>query len=100
MSKNPGIPARNFLQSLSSETGKQLLESLTQLCEILENKVDPEPTEIRLVEGLYNIIESINTMEYNLRSYINEHDERIRHSQKLSDLLEADRKYGSSVMFD
>jgi len=100
MSNNPNVPARIFLTELSSDSGKGIMSSLIALCEILENKVDPDPVEIRLVEGLYNIIENLKVMEYNVRSYINEQDIGIKSSEKLASLIESSHGYGSSVLFN
>jgi len=100
MSNNPKVPARNFLESFSSDDGKQILESLTMLCEILENKVDPDPVEIRLVQSLYEVIEHLRLIEYNLRTYVNEGNPDLKASSKLSDLFESTRGYGTSVLFD
>jgi len=100
MSNNPRVPARNFLESLSSDEGKQLLESLSSLCEILENKIDPDPVEIRMVQCLYTVLEDIRLVEYNLRSYINEGNSDLKKSKKLSELFESRTGYGTSVLFD
>jgi len=99
-SKNPIPLARIFLESLSSDDGQCMIESLKTLCDILENKIDPDPIEIRLVEDLYNVLENLNIMEYNMRSYINNKNIDVASSNKLAKLLEKDRRYGTSLMFD
>jgi len=69
---NPSKTAQRFLESLNSSNSRDVFEILQTLAEELENKNDPEMTEVRLVENIYNFIEKLKIMEGNLKSYIKE----------------------------
>ena len=62
--------ARSFLDQLVSESGKMTYETLSILLDQLENKNDPEPEEMRLVEQIYNFMEQLKRIENNVRSYV------------------------------
>ena len=62
--------ARSFLDQLVSESGKMTYGTLSILLDQLENKNDPEPEEMRLVEQIYNFMEQLKRIENNVRSYV------------------------------
>lgn len=64
--------AKMFLEGMHSNSTRSTFEQLTGLINVLENKPDPDPIEIRLVENIYSFIEKLNILENNLRSYSNE----------------------------
>ena len=64
--------ARRFLNNLSSQQGKELMESLGQLLEVLEQKNDPEVSEIEMCHSICETIKHIKLMENDCRSYIHE----------------------------
>ena len=64
--------AKMFLEGLHNTSTHSTFAQLTGLIEILENKADPDPIEIRLVENMYAFIEKLNILESNLKSYSNE----------------------------
>ena len=61
-----------FLNELNSDEVKSLMEHLTSLLEDLENKNDPEPIEMTIVNEAYQTIEKIKVLESALRNYVRE----------------------------
>jgi hypothetical protein len=78
--------AKMFLEGLHRVETQSIFEQLTGLIEILENKTDPDPTEIRLVSNLYSFIEKLNILESNLTSYSKESGNNM--GNKLTSLYE------------
>lgn len=79
MAKNiPVRLAENFINELTSEETKHAFEQLDSLREELESKVDPEPTEIYLIENIYHFIEKFKILENNIRSYVRNNNENLR----------------------
>lgn len=73
---NPGKIAQRFLEGLRSKETSQTIEMLQRLVEILENKSDPEMTEIRLVDCMYTFLEKLHVLEGNLSTYVREANEK------------------------
>ena len=73
-----------FLNELNSEEVKSAMEHLTALLEILEEKVDPEPIEMTIVDEAFKTIEQIKVLENALRNY--QQVIRTLDGDKLSDL--------------
>lgn len=96
MSNLSGV-AKVFLQELHSSK-KTTFETLKQFAEALENKVDPEPTEVRLAEQIYNLFELLAVLEKNMRTYVVESD-GDSFSSKLENLYENSFPVGSSNLF-
>jgi len=65
-----GKIANNFLEQLRSKKSKSTFEILTFLVEQLENKQDPDPVEMHLVESIYSFLDQFKRLENNLSSYI------------------------------
>lgn len=92
----------------SSRTAQILLESfnnepdstkvINQLLESLENKIDPDPIEIRLVQNLYHFLEKLKILEHNLNSYIKDNQEGS-FGNKLNSLYENQESFGTSALF-
>ena len=78
--------AKMFLEGLHQNETKNTFEQLSDLIEVLENKNDPNPTEVRLVNHIYAFIEKLNILEHNLKSYA-EKSSNVAGS-KLSNLYE------------
>ncbi len=83
--------AQGFLDQLDNDPA---FERLGELVELLENKPDPEPTEVRLCENIYSVIEKIKILENNIRSYVIEARQSLP-GNKLSSLYE-DNSYDGS----
>jgi hypothetical protein len=79
--------AQSFLNQLVSESGKMTYETLSILLDQLENKNDPGPEEMRLVEQIYNFMEHLKRIENNIRSYVKNSSEEPLGS-KLSNLYD------------
>ena len=91
--------AQRFLEEISQGTTKITFETLNVLIEELENKSDPSPTEMKIVESLYHFMEKLKILEYNLRSYVNETNENLP-GNVLNKLYDKVGPYGTSAMFD
>jgi len=98
MSKESKI-AQRFLEGIDQEPTKITFETLKYLTEELENKPDPDPAEIRIVESLYHFMEKLKILEYNLRQYVKENNENLP-GNKLNSLYDNIDSYGSSILFD
>jgi len=72
MSTHSQNKAKIFLEGLHSEKIKSTFEHLHGLVESLEDKSDPDPIEIRLVNNIYSFIEQLNILENNINSYSKE----------------------------
>jgi len=91
------LAAQRFLDQLNNDPA---FERLVELVELLENKIDPEPTEVRLCENIYNVIEKIKILENNIKSYVNESRQSLP-GNKLSMLYEDSSFDGSgSILKD
>jgi hypothetical protein len=98
MSKESKI-AQRFLEGIGQKESKVTFETLTYLINELENKADPEPEEIKIVESLYNFVEKFKILEYNLRQYVKS-DIKDLPGNKLSSLYENGNSFGTSKLFD
>lgn len=77
--------AQKFLNELYAS--KESIETLMELVNILETKLDPEMTEVRLVDNIHNFIEKLKTMEGNIRSYVKDSKKTLP-GNKLTELYE------------
>ncbi len=74
-----------FLNELRSKEVKGAFEFLTTILEKLEEKIDPDPIEMEIVDSAYQAIEKLNLLENNLRKYVMGGNE-ILPGNKLEDL--------------
>lgn len=88
MSTNPGRTARLFLESLASAGSKSTFTYLLKLTDELENKPDPDPIELRLLESIYHFLEKLKMLEGNIRTYAKEFNKDLP-GKKLSDLYDS-----------
>ncbi len=91
MAKELEQMAQKFLDQINEDPA---FESLVQIVEMLENKVDPEPTEVRLCENIYAVIERMKVLESNIRTFVNE-SRQILPGNKLANLIEDTSHNGS-----
>jgi len=96
--KDPSKTAQMFLEGLTSDS-KDTLEILTRLVEELENKVDPDMTEVRLVNQIYKYIENRQLLESNLRSYVKDNRKNLP-GKKLSSLYDKLTYNGGGIYRD
>ena len=82
-----GKIARIFLEQIQSKPNKSAFETLTSLVNMLENKPDPEPVEMHLIESIYSFLEQLRRMESNLKSYVQ--DTKKLPGNKLASLYES-----------
>lgn len=61
--------ARIFLEGLHKNEIKSVFDHLQGLVESLENKSDPDPIEMKLVNNIYNFLERLAILESNITSY-------------------------------
>lgn len=89
------VLAKKLLNELSSDD-VEFFDSINSLLEILENKPEPNQSEIHLTTLLYQITEKIKLLEAHLREYSTDKDSL---SNKLSTLYENCSGYGTSKLF-
>jgi len=97
MITDPGKLAQRFLNELKNS--EDTVEALVQFMEVLENKPDPEMTEVRLVANITNLLELLRSTEQNIRSYVRESNEDLP-SSKLSSLYDDLTSDGGSIYRD
>lgn len=88
----------NFLNEINSKSTKSAFGSLLTLVEDLENKNDPEPVEIEIVDVAYQLIEKLNLLQAAMKKYAN--TEHVLTGNTLDNLYESNNKIGSSALFD
>ena len=94
---NLKILANNLLMELTSEKF-EAIDSLYNLCEQLENKSEPDTSELYLISVLNQTIEKIKLLESFLLEYTK--SQPTLSSNKLSELYEKSEGYGASSIFD
>jgi len=72
MSINSHAKAKIFLEGMHSKELRNTFEHLNGLIETLENKNDPDPIEIKLVDNIYSFLEKLSILENNIKSYSKE----------------------------
>ncbi len=87
MSRNPSKTAQIFLENLHSNSTQETISALARLLESLETKTDPDPTEIRLVQNIYEFLEKFHILEENIKSYSKENGKQML-GNKLASLYE------------
>lgn len=86
MSKRANIAAERVLELLNSKHGIQLIKAIEDLSEALENKTDPERTEMYLCENINHFQEKLGNVRFNLTSYVRESNPTL--GDKLSSLYD------------
>jgi hypothetical protein len=87
--------AQRFLQEMKNSESMDLLESLITE---LENKVDPDPNELYLLETLYQFRDKLKLTESKLSSYLIKTNPPP--GDKLNNLYDRLNGYGTSKLFD
>ncbi len=78
-----------FLNELNSKEVKSAFEFLSTILERLEEKNDPDPIEMEIVDASYQAIEKLNILENNLRKYVNDENKTLL-GNTLNDLYGSD----------
>ena len=87
-----------FLQELNSS--KEMIDTLNFLIKILENKTDPEPEEIQIVDSAYQFIEKLKSLESIIRIFQENNYESLP-GTKLSKLYKTQsRATGTQSLFE
>ena len=73
--------------------------AINQLIEFIENKADPEPAELYLLESLYQYHEKASMLQSHINKYIQKSNQNLK-GNKLNSLYEEDNTYGTSKLFD
>jgi len=76
-----------FLNELNSKEVKGTFEFLVNILKELEDKIDPDPIEMEIVDTAYQAIEKLNILENNLRKYVIDAN-RTLPGNRLNDLYE------------
>lgn len=87
MAANTAKTAKLFLESLQVEQVKDSFEYLSKLVDQLENKKDPDPIELRLLESIYHFLEKFQILQGNLKNYSKDFTRSLT-KNKLSDLYD------------
>lgn len=85
----------NFLKEIHAED-KESLEPFRVFLENMENKEDPDPIELQIVDTSYQLLEKLDTLENLLKNY----NKQNLIGNKLNDLLDNSSPKGTSVLFD
>ena len=89
----------NFLLELHSKEVQGLFEQLGVLLDHLEEKGDPEPDELLMVNSIYQTLEHLKTLEGFLKKRASESPELT--GNKLQGLYEKTPTFvGSQILFD
>lgn len=88
----------NFLNTLNSKEVREAFDSLNVVLEELENKNDPDPIEMEIVDAAYQVIEKLNLLQSAMRQYKN--SEHPLTGRTLSDLYKKSKGGGTSALFD
>lgn len=75
------------------------IEVLDTIIEALEITIDPDPSELYLLESLYHLKENLKLVECKLNSYIIKSRKDLD-GNKLNDLYEQTESKGSSKFFN
>ncbi len=88
-----------ILNELTSEDVKLLFEHLKMLSEHLEEKNDPDPIEVQVVDAAYQLIESVQLFKSVMKQYAAEGNKELLGNQ-LDRLYNAGKvKGGTSILF-
>jgi len=79
---------RAILLNLTSKDGKQLLESVCTLSDLIENKSDPDQNDLFILENLHKVNESLNLLVSNLKKHNRGIDVHSNGGSKLSELFQ------------
>lgn len=92
--------AKIFLSEIYNHSPDVDNNTIGRLLELLENKEDPDSTELYLMESLYQYLEKLSILESHLKKYIKGYNNKILIGNKLDDLYDNKRGYGSSKLFN
>lgn len=86
--------ARRVIREFSESTDSQSI--INELIEHIENRLDPNPEEVYLLETLYQFVEKSQLLQSHLEKYIKKTNQKLK-GNKLSELYDNDNKYGTSI---
>lgn len=89
--------SKKLLKEMSSSIGKT--ETLDTLIELLESTNDPDPSELYLLESLYQLREKIKLAESRIDSYLLK-NRALLPGNKLEDLYNNKHSIGTSILFN
>lgn len=93
---NPEKIAQRFLQEMNSN---DFFTNLDVLIESLEEKIDPDPLEIYLLETLYEFKQKLKITESKLNNYVVKSKDSLPEN-KLDSLYNSLTGYGTSKLFN
>jgi len=89
----------NFLTELHSKDVSNLFDQLDVLTDHLEAKDDPDPSELQIVNSVYQVLEHLRTLESYLKRRVGDSPQLT--GSKLQSLYDkAPISVGSQVMFN
>jgi len=86
-----------FLNELNSDEVKSAMGHLNEILDLLENKSDPDPIEMEIVNEAYQTLEKLQILEAAIRRYLNEDNTLM--GDKLDDLYGSGHISGTSTLF-
>ena len=89
--------SKKLLKEIASSIEKT--ETLDTLIETLESTIDPDPSELFLLESLHQLREKILIAESRINSYLGSSNKYLP-GNKLDDLYNRSYSIGSSIIFD
>ena len=87
-----------FLNELTSDEVKNAMSHLTGILDMLENKNDPEPIEMEIVNEAYQTLEKLQILEAAIRRYLT--DKRELTGDKIEELYDNNHTSGTSTLFN
>ena len=87
-----------ILNELNSNEVKSLFEHLKMFTENLEEKNDPDPIEMQLVDASYQVMEKIQIFESVMKMYTDQSRSDLLGNQ-LQRLYDTDKSRGTSTLF-
>ena len=89
----------DFLNELKTDDKRHVFDSLNMLLEHLENRDDPDPIDLQIVDSTYQLLEKFNNLESLLRKYQKDINKNLP-GNKLTSLYGNSSKKGTDVLFD
>jgi hypothetical protein len=88
--------AKKFLHEITSKKQQEVFDTLI---EVLESTIDPDPSELFLLDSLYQLQEKIKIVEARLSSYTINDKSNLNFGDKLNLLYSEAAPHGTSKLF-
>ena len=85
MSKKAIILAQKIMETMNSHIGKQLVNTMNELLNVLEEKNDPDQIEMFIVDNITQYMEKFSLINNNLNGYVVENVKQKTVGELISD---------------